>query len=292
IEAYNLGGADDVTYNAYPTLFTVGMPSINRKVAAVLKGLVKSGYLTAKTKIGVIVEGCPDDLRVYNQTYAPLAKQLGLTVIRRDVDCVNSYSDLGAVAAQISSAVLPFRSAGVDRVSFISAVEQLGILAFSQAAESQGWRPGYALSSSSQVGANQAQLPAPQLPQMVGVGSLPDVDLTSQTKPTAATTSCRAMLTSQGLSPGNQQDFSVSDTACDAFSLLADGLARSRGYTTGSALPTALADLGTAHVSAAVLTGTTSYDRAHHDGAVEFAPFAYAAACSCFNYTTAPAELT
>lgn len=291
LEAYDQGNTDQATFARYPTLFTVGAPMIDHAVTATLRGLTTSGYISSKNKIGVIVEACPYNIRAFELSYAPLAKQLGLSVTRRDVTCVNGAGDLGTMIQQVTTAVLPFRSAGIDRVSFISDFESVGVLAFGDQAESQGWKPGYALTSAAHIGSNAPQYSQPQLPQMVGVGNLPNVDLSSRGTPTGDVARCRSILASEGVTASAPADFSIMDTACDVFWLLEDGLTRSHGNSALSALVPALDAVGNSHRSASVLGATTTYDAGRRDGAPLSAIFAFQPACKCFRYTSTPARL-
>jgi ABC-type branched-subunit amino acid transport system substrate-binding protein len=291
LEAFDQGSTDAATFAKYPTLFTVGSPNVDSAITATLRGLTGTGYLSKKNKIGLLVEACPYNIRAYERSYAPLIKKLGYSVSRRDLQCVNGAADLGSFAQQVSTAVLPFRSEGIDRVSFISDFESLGVLAFSDQAQSQGWKPGYALTSAAHTGAYQPQLSQPQLPQMVGVGNLPNVDLTSRGTPTGTVARCRSILASEGITGSAPADYSIMDTACDIWWLLEDGLIKSRGHTDDLALVPALNALGGAHRSASVLGGTTVYDAAHRDGWPLSAVYAYQAACTCFRYTTTPQRL-
>lgn len=284
LETYDQGNTDSGTFAAYPGLFTVGAPVIDHAITATLSGLARSGYLTRKNKIGVLVETCPYNVRAYERSYAPLAKKLGISVTRRDVGCVDNAGDLGTMLQQASTTVLPFRSAGIDRISFVSDFESVLMLGFSDQAESQGWRPGYALTSASHAAAYAPQLSQPQLPQMHGVGNLPNVDVTSRGALSEPTKRCRARLTSQGVTGSASGDYSILDTGCDVFSLLEAALTKTRGASTTAALITALHSLGTMRNSAAVLSTTQTYAAGQRDGAPPSAVFEYATSCACFRY--------
>jgi hypothetical protein len=71
------------------------------------------------------------------------------------------------------------RSAGVDRVTFLSDIENFALLAFAQAADSQSWTPWYPLSSNDYPAVTQSSFPSDQLPRMTGIGNIPDNDVSA-----------------------------------------------------------------------------------------------------------------
>lgn len=295
IEEYNAGGTDDKGYATYPTLFTVGTVSINRRITAVLTGLTRDGMLSPRNKLGVIVEDCPHNRRAYAATFEPQARRLGLSVVRRDVSCFLGFGDVGAFESQVSAAVLPFRAAGVDRVTFVSGLEGLALLAFTKQASSQGYAPWYALSSASGIGGDpgdgSGNYPREEMARMVGVGWQPDYDLTADVQASQATRRCRALFAAEGVSGSTKADFALLDQVCAPFFFLEDGMKRSNGRSDGASLVAALEGLGTAHVSPFNLAGATLYDATHHDGPTHFAIFRYQTGCSCFRYSSKPARL-
>ncbi len=291
IEAYDQGSTDLGTFNRYPGLFTAGAPIVDHAITATLAGLVKSGYISKKNKIGIVVEDCPYNVRAFQDSYLPLANKLELSVLRRDASCVDNAAGLGGFLNQVGSAVLPFRSAGIDRVSFVSDFESVALLGFSDQAQSQAWMPGYALTSAAHAGSNAAQLSQPQLPQMVGVGGLPNVDVTSRDPVPGPARTCRQILTSQGVTGSSAADYSILDTDCDVFRLLGAALAKSNGDSSTPALMSSLRSLGAADQSAAVVAGRTDYGPRSPDGAPLSAVFGYEGACACFRYSTQPTLL-
>ncbi|MCW2545471.1 MAG: hypothetical protein JWM40_3023, partial [Frankiales bacterium] len=141
------GAPDAQALKSYPRLFTTAAPTIDRRVTAQLRGLTGTGLLTRSTPVGVIVENCPENARAYSSTIAPLARSLGLSLTRRDVNCVTGFADAGAFFTQVGSAVLPFNTAGISRVLFVTSLEVAALQAFENQAQGQGYAPSYVLSS-------------------------------------------------------------------------------------------------------------------------------------------------
>ena len=290
IEAYTIGAVDADTYARYPRLFTVGALTVNRKISGRLDALTDRGFLSKTNKIGVIVEDCSYNVRAFNATFVPLARRLGLSFVRRDIGCLRGFNGLGAFASQASAAVLPFRTANIDRVIFVSGFEWYALASFSQAAHSQQYRPFYALSSATQPGANISNYPKDDLPRMTGVGWLPDTDLTADPVTSSATRRCRSIFASLKIAPQGKADRATMDVVCDAFFLLEAGLTASKGRA-GQALVSGMESLHTSYVSPFSLTGATRYDEKHHDGPRAFSIFTYKTSCSCFTYISKPAAL-
>jgi ABC-type branched-subunit amino acid transport system substrate-binding protein len=290
IEAYTIGAVDDDTYARYPRLFTVGAITVNRKISGMLNVLTSRGHLSKANKIGVIVEDCSYNVRAFNATFVPLARRLGLSIVRRDIGCLRGFNGLGAFASQVSANVLPFRTDGVDRVMFVSGFEWYALASFSQTAHSQQYAPFYALSSATQPGANISNYPKDDLPRMTGVGWLPDTDLTADPVTSSATRRCRSIFTSLKIVVSTKADRATVDVVCDAFFLLEAGLTASKGHAR-EALVSGLESLGTSYVSPYSLTGATRYDEQRHDGPRTFSVFTYKTSCSCFTYVSRPAAL-
>jgi len=284
------GAPDDQDVHSYPQLFTTGSPTVDRRITAVLHGLTQAGLLTKQNKLGVIVEDCPENTRAYSHTLAPLASSLGLTVMRRDVGCVTGFSDAGSFFAQIGQAVLPFRGAGVDRVMFITSFEVAALQAFENTAQSQGYKPNYALTSLAATAANASMYPADAQKRMTGVGWIPVVD-TSGVTPSAATKRCDAVARSAGIEARSQADHAFVYQICDLFAVLDASLVAAHGHDEANVLPAGVASAMRSFESAYVLGQRLRLSRAIHDAPSVFSVFAYVQKCTCFRYSTTPARL-
>jgi hypothetical protein len=264
-------------------------PSVDRRISALLDGRARDGYLSRKNRLGVIVDDCDFNVRAYNRSLVPTAARLGIGVERFDIDCITGYGDAGPSSAAMQSAVLRFRTAGVDRVMFLSNFENV-ILFFAQQAEAAQYYPGYLISSHGVVASQAANYPRGQLTNMHGTGWSPVLDVTSRAVGNPAQTRCRAALASQGVRPASKADDFVVDLSCESFFLLESVLKASRGVMDASVFRSALTGLGSSYRGAATL-GQTSFTARKHDGPDTFSAFDYRAACSCFQYSGRPFEL-
>ena len=284
------GAPDSQDVRSFPQLFTTASPTVDRRIEAQLRGLTKKGTLGRQSKLGVIVEDCPQGKRAHGRTLVPLARSLGLTVVSRDVDCVTGFSDAGAFFSQVGSAVLPFNSAGVTHVMFVTSFEVAALQAFENQAQTQTYKPTYVLSSLALTAANAGQYSADSLERMTGVGWIPVVDTTGVPR-TAATKRCDAVAKEVGISPQTQADEAFIYQICDLFAVLNASLIAARGHDEASLLPAGVATAMKSFESAYVLGGRLRLSRDQHDAPPVFSVFAYQQQCACFRYSTTPTDL-
>jgi len=284
------GAPDNQSLQSYPRLYTTASPTVDRRVTAILRGLTQTGLLTSKTKIGVVVEDCPENTRAYTNTLEPLAKSLHLTLMRSDTDCVTGFNDAGSFFAQVGQAVLPFRSNGVSRVMFMTSFEIAALQAFDAQATAQGWSPDYALSSIAATAANASQYSAQSQARMFGVGWIPVLDTTGVPQSRAGDR-CKAIARSEGMTVSSQADYAFLYQICDLFAVLEAALNAAHGYDDSTTLSNGLASAMRSFQSAYVLGATLRLGGSAHDGPTLFAPFGYVSKCSCFRYSNQPARL-
>jgi hypothetical protein len=289
----NQDEGDDVGSGQATLHVNPGGMTYDRSYGAVLRAELASGYLTKSSQLGILVEECPQDVRAYNRTLAPLIRQLGLKEPKRfGFECVDSTAGgAGNGSAAISNAILHFRTAPVvDRVMFVSAQEAAALLLFGPQASSQNYHPGYLLSSAAQahlfVGGGQP-FPSDQLPGLHGVGNSPFADV-NDAKPTAADRRCLTLLKSAGLSAGNYDDKGQAVFSCAPFLFLDALLTRTNGVADPGLLANAAAGLGTSFASPGVLAGSTRFTSTQHDGGYAVQTFAYQPGCECMRYTGKP----
>lgn len=272
---------------------STGLPTPERRVAALLTRGRASGYLTPQSKLGILVEGCPDYTSAYTDTVAPLISRLGLPpALKSEITCTTGYSALGGISADLQSAVLRFNQAGVDRVLMLSKVESTYVILFSQSAESQQYRPGYVLSSGGQAGATRPNVPAGQQPQLRGWGNLPGLDIDDpRTPPTGVSARCEALLEKGGQRAVNWQDGLVRDIACGPLLLTEAALLRNGGKADPASILAGVASLGDGFSSPGQVSPRSSYSSTRRDGVQDVAPFAFDPACTCERYTGPPVPI-
>jgi hypothetical protein len=257
----------------------------DRAYPAVLRGLHETGYLTASSKVGVIVESCPEMTDGYQRGVRPVFASLGLKApLEATVSCTNAFADAGPAASAIGNDVLRFRSAGVDRVMFVSDNESVMLLLFATSADSQGYRPGYLLSSNAQAQALRSQLPSAQQPQLHGVGHQTFNDVDGVT-PSPTDDRCKGIIAAAGLRPAAYADYGVLVFECGPFLLLERALSDTDGDASAAALAAAIASLGSAFVAPGLVDGATEFSSTRHDGPARVRAFGYVASCTCMRYS-------
>jgi ABC-type branched-subunit amino acid transport system substrate-binding protein len=274
-------------YRAYPGLAAPSVPSVDRRIRALVDGRARDGYLSKKNRLGVIVDSCAYNVRAFNRTLVPAAARHGISLERVDVECITGFGDAGPSSAAMQSAILRFRNAGVDRVMFLSSFEGSLILIFAQQAETARYRPGYLISSGAVLASVADSYPRDQLVNMRGTGWAPTLDVTAREVRNPVTRRCRAALAGVGIRPASKADDVVVDLSCDSFFLLEAVLKETRGSLNASLFRSTMAGLGTSFQSAMNL-GTTSFSESKHDGPDTFAPFDYRVECTCFRYVGRP----
>lgn len=123
-------------------------PTIERQLAAMTPRLAEVGYLKGAT-IGVFLDDEPTLRPAYDAILEPALRAAGA---KPAAVASSDFND----SARMSSAILDFRSRDVDSVLFIA--PPATFLAFSNIAESQGYRPRYAFPDYVLVAAYAAQV--------------------------------------------------------------------------------------------------------------------------------------
>jgi ABC-type branched-subunit amino acid transport system substrate-binding protein len=200
----------------------------------------------------------------------------------------SSTTDFGGATAEMSNAILRFRTAGVTHVLF---AENNGILPFFflQEAESQGWRPRYGLNSEHGTETLEQYLPPTQLQGSAGVGWLPGADVNAaQESGLPHAQACDEIMRRAGIAYPERVAVQASRGYCDGLLFLQAALARTRSLSP-DALRAGTEALGSSFGSA--LTFSTRFLPGRYDGASSVRHLAYEAACRCFRYRGQPVPI-
>jgi hypothetical protein len=253
----------------------------------VIRDLHATGYVTAKNKIGVLLENCAYLQRAYQQAVVPEISRLGLHLVSTEnIDCTTGFSSAGPASASIQAAVLHFRSRGVDRVLLVSDFEQVALLLLANNAESQGWRPGYMLSSAAQASVMRSNIPAGQWPQLHGVGWSPGIDIDDPHQPLPPVDRrCLDLIKAGGVTVAGWQNVYIATTECAQVFFLDAALRAAGGNAQGKALMAGVSSLGSTFQSPGIVAGRTYFAPNRRDGVAAVAPFAYVKTCRCMKYT-------
>ena len=189
----NLWLFDRSYYSGRPgRLYQTGRVSPDRWAKAYVDGLEEAGYFADQPKLGLVRFDAPVFARISDNVLKPRMAEHGLRFTEEiAISSPESVAGFSSASSQISNAILRLRSKGVTHVMFL---ENAGILPFlfMPAAESQGFRPRYGLSSNDIPATQESQVPPEQLIGSVGVSWLPysDVDWEQRIAPNPASALC------------------------------------------------------------------------------------------------------
>jgi len=260
--------------------------ALGRQARAYIASIGRQGFFGSGVKVGVIALDTPEYKVAVERELLPALRRQGVSAQPDLVyyPALQSTADVSRQSAAMSSAVLRFRGNGVSRVVFL----QQGIngpYMFMQAAESQGYRPRYALSSTDGPSA-LAPLASPnQLRGTVGMGWVPvlDVPADKDTSPAPRRKACLDLLRKKTAETFTTRTVEYVGLAfCDSlwFFELAAGRASSVDL---AGVRTAVAGLGTTYESPLVLR--SRFGPGMRDGAAVSRDLRYVDSCSCFAYS-------
>jgi hypothetical protein len=257
-------GPDVSDAHAFPLLVTPDSMLGDTRVTEVVDRLHAAGWLTSRDRMGVVIENCPINKRIYANALAPELRRLGIPVAATaEPHCFQAIGDLGTISAEMGSAVVQFRQRGVSKVIFVSQAQE-GTIAyeFMLAAGNQGWYPGYALSSSSLATTLQSQsgVPEREFSNARGVGWAPPTDTVKrdQWTTTPTTRECLQRVRAHGLRPSTATDDLQVETVCDTFLLYDAALRATHGDASATAVQTGLHSVASSFVSSYCLSGATA----------------------------------
>jgi len=282
--------SDDVATSAAKLFATPNSVTSSRRYRGVVQGLAATGYLNKTSRIGVVLENCADLARAYERSVLPALAQHGLKqVTSSTVDCTQGFTSAGPAASALQGAVLKFNSAGVDRVLFVSDFEQVALMLFANQAESQGYRPGYALSGLAAAAITRANIPSGQWPQLHGVGHFPYADTDDPgTAPLPAERHCLQLLKDGGMTVRTWTDRALAAQMCNNVLLISAAVHARQGDVSGASIAAGIETLGSRFAVAGLVSTATSFSSTRRDGPSQLAVFQYVAACSCSRYSGRP----
>lgn len=257
--------------------------SYTRLVPLWVDRLVAQRYLTPGVKVGLLYPGNGVGGRV-RSTVEKALKAKGF-----DVAATYGYDSSSATssAGDVPNAVLPFRSAGVDRVLATDA----SVSYFMTAAEQQGYRPRYGLNSYMNLQSVLASVPPKaQLAGAVGIGWLGANDVAEQRldrKPPSYA-ACKDLIARSGQTASGFA-LVVLLATCDHLRLMFFAAQQGGGLDPAS-VRAGFARSGRDFPSALVLRSAMSDTR--FDGALGARDVAWGTECQCFAYQGSTVHLT
>jgi ABC-type branched-subunit amino acid transport system substrate-binding protein len=281
--------ADNQELSRYPLLRALIVPTIDVRSIAKLQGAINTGFLTPHNKLGVITDSCPGSQRAWTDVVKPFLERNHITIAKTaDEGCANGNNEsFSSAGAAVSDALLSFRSAGVDRITFITVSESGTMLVMTQGASSQKYYPGWIVSSLVGTSILQGQAPAEQMKNTRVYGWLPSQDVTPgyYDKPNAAQRRCYGYLKTAHITPVSPADYSYTQSICEALFAYEAAIHATGGLLNGGAVVQALDGLGSSLQSVFDLRGATHFSPdKHNDVPALYREAAWVDGCSCFQY--------
>lgn len=287
-------GLDAQAMNAATQTFFVGAPNLTMVGSLLPRGLVTSDYfepvsLAQPTKVGLITVDLPVYERAVEQALRPGMAAIGHPIEESVAVTPVTSGDTAGLVAQLSAAVLRFNSRNITHVLFLS-VNATEPLFFMQAAESQGYRPRYGLSTQSGPAGLEELVPAAQLRDARGVGWAPMSDVNGSQDPGGlpARDGCIAAIRDRGVALSTRNEQGVASSQCDAAAFFQTAADRMQAPTLTGFVQSG-ERLGRALDMAA--TFRTNFAPGRRAGPDLYRPLAYQTSCSCFTYSGPAASI-
>lgn len=251
-----------------------------------VKGLKAQGFFEGG-KVGVVYFDGPDFMATLNNTLLPALRVAGVTPETYGTH-ISGSSDLAAGSSGMQSAVLNFRSKGVNRVLFFE--PWVGYFAFMQAAQSQAYHPRYGLTSqeSVQVALDLGLVPRAQLDgaNLVSWLTIVDVPLARAVLGPRERL-CRDIMRKGGVPLySDQTSYAGQMSICESILRLRDVYMDAPGRLVGSDFARGLEQLGTTAQYATIARG--SFSSSKHWGLSVYYDGKYDSGCGCFTVGAAP----
>lgn len=274
----SFGAGDKYMYDQFGDWFF--SPSLllqNQQKRVLLNALRTAGRLGKGVKVGVAILGDDQQFqRVADQTIIPALKAHKVPYVTATME-----ND-----ADVSGAVLRFRSEGVNLVVFSSA-SAIPPLLFMRQADSQGWSPNYAMTDADDTNTLGQYAPRSQTSKIWGVGAQPISNVAVDQHPHSAQEQrCLAIMRKGGENDTNRRSSLTAEPYCEAlwdFEVVAK---RVTGSLTSDAFRAAFPGVGKTYKP--VMTFSVDFANGRHDNAATYRTMAWKPSCSCVGYTGPP----
>ena len=271
------GRFDDESFRRYPNVWGPVTPSANRTFAALVNRAHAAKYFegggVTGVRLGLLYTDEPASRRAVERSLKPALKAKGQSIAQEAaIMAPYNINDLAPMTSQIQSAVLRFRTNNISHVMIPTGLGSIIAGQFMRVAESQGYRPRYALESGS-AGLDREPFSGtdvtPQLKGAVYMGWDPSIDVGDQAS-TQPARDCDGAMKKAGIKTPDPRGGGV----CDFLLFLKAGLDGATDVTPGGLA----AGIRKAGRVAFVRTWSSDFGSGNHDGAslVRMAHFDFA----------------
>ncbi|MHB8464253.1 MAG: hypothetical protein ACYDD7_05390, partial [Acidimicrobiales bacterium] len=255
--------------------------------AAFIDELASVGYFDPATKVGILIDddGTGRNQHLVNDVWLPHLAALHIPVASQfTYTGLQGFSDASSASGQMSSAVLRFRSAGVNHV-LLTPSGGTSELFFTNEANSQSYYPRLALNDSYPLAATAAIAPAASLSGAIGIGWKPGGDAVSTSDMTSwekenpsdpARSLCEQIY--RGKNNGQPAPYAL----CDTLFFLQAALDKASSMSP-TGLLAGVEALGTSWPTANGY-GPTQFGPSRYDGGAQIRPLKYNPSAGRFTY--------
>lgn len=280
----------------YPADINISSFTIDHSMAVTVNGLAKQGYFSNGAKVGIVTWDDPYYRYGISAGANPALARLGLKNLPVQYVAVpQSYGDLGATSSSAGSAVLKFRTQGIDHVIVFDGPAGVASgailwLEWSQQANSQQYYPRHGLNSTSGFNALASDIPQKEMENSVGVGWLPSLEETStdwaNTPLSSNSKLCMQIMKDAGQQQSGANAQAVQFAICDTLFFLKQVFDPITGPLNQQTALAAINAVGTRY--SPMLTFGLNINAQRHDGAVLVRNMAFQDSCTCYRYTSQP----
>lgn len=283
--------ADAAVYARFPLWVEVTAMHLGRLSRTLVDDLAGQNFFkpargVGEMRLGLVRYETSTYDRATEQELKPALRRHGVEIAEEvEVNEPAAVNDVSAISAQLSNAVLRFRSSGITNVLFLEETALLTAL-FMRQADPQEYLPRYGLHS---MNGGQAALvpnvPPRQLRGSIGIGYAPVYDVPFEDAPAdPGLRRCINLMRREGLELPSQFARYLAAEMCDTFfSLQAAGRGAGEPLS-AEGLIAGLHALGSSYASA--VSPRTSFANQRRDGAAAYRRVAFFDNCTCFKYTS------
>ncbi len=265
------------TFAKYPNLYMPHMIGTHR-MNFYIDALKQAGYFDKGAKVALIRYDSAVHKEFADKVVKPGLARIGMKLAEEAaIKKPQSAGEAGDAAAQISSAILRFRNAGVSHVLFSPSGGAIPLI-WGATADSQNYFPRHAFTSLDIPPFVTDNMSAEQLDRALVVGWMSAEDTYMQYAPkTPQLEECKK-------ASGIKDDNGIV-RFCDGLFFIKAALDKTPLYDVAG-LRKAVEILGTSYKSP--WTITTRFGPGRHDGATSYRMLGYQAACTCFKFVSGP----
>lgn len=288
------GRALPETYTRYPQRVDIDSMEMVRMGHVTVEGLDRHGYFGGRPQVGLVTWDDPNYQAGIQRGYVDALKRIGITpaISTAYVRVPQTVGELGQTTADISAAVLRFRSRGIDHVLILDGpAGACGggciTLEWTQAANAQRYTPRYGFNdmNSAKELEEEGLIPPSQASGSLSVGWITlDASYDVGWKTNQTRERCFDIMRKNGINMGNVNSQAAAIEACANFWFLQLVFTRVRGTITLNSLLAAINGLGYRFLSP--FSYYNFFSPTRHDGAAGARISKFVDSCGCFRYIT------